>query len=67
LLAQGDGFVVDGGPQIAEVSSEPTGPGLATKFLGYLDPYGHSDLPPGTVFVNVVVACSLFKNGILAS
>jgi hypothetical protein len=47
LLAQGDGFIVDGGPQIAEVSSEPTGPGLATKLLGYLDPYGHSDLPPG--------------------
>lgn len=47
LLAQGDGFVIDGGPQIAEVSSEPTGPGMASKFLGYKDPYTRTDLPPG--------------------
>jgi hypothetical protein len=47
LLAQGKGFLVQGGPQIATVSSKPTGPGLATKQLGYLDPYSHSQLPPG--------------------
>jgi hypothetical protein len=54
LLAQGNGSVIDGGPQIVKVSSEPTGPGLAKKLLGYLDPYSHSDLPPGMqqVYVN---------------
>jgi len=45
LLAQGTAFEVNGGPQIAPVSSTPTGPG--TGQLGYLDPYLHSDLPPG--------------------
>lgn len=47
LLAQGNGFTVAGGPLIAPVSSKPTGPGLASKLPGYLDPYSHSNLPPG--------------------
>jgi len=47
VLAQGRGFSVRGGPQIAPVSSRPTGPGLASKLPGYLDPYSHSNLPPG--------------------
>lgn len=47
LLAQGTAFSVPGGPQIAPVSAKPTGPGLSTKLPGYLDPYGHSNLPPG--------------------
>jgi hypothetical protein len=47
VLAQGAGFTVRGGPQIAPVSSRPTGPGLSSKFPGYLDPYSHSNLPPG--------------------
>jgi hypothetical protein len=44
LLAQGHGFVVQGGPQIAPVSSKPTGK-LPARF-GYLDPYSHPNLPP---------------------
>ena len=47
LLAQGVGLAVASGPQIAPVSSAPTGPGLAKQKLGYLDPYSHSNLPPG--------------------
>ncbi|MSQ47906.1 MAG: hypothetical protein EXR78_05880 [Deltaproteobacteria bacterium] len=47
LLAQGMSLTVQGGPQIAPVSSKPTGPGMASKLPGYLDPYSHSDLPPG--------------------
>ena len=46
LLAQGTAFSVAGGPQIAPVSSKPTGPGLANKLPGYFDPYSHSNLPP---------------------
>ncbi|MFZ6722411.1 heme-binding protein [Undibacterium sp. Ji49W] len=47
LLAQGTGFGAKGGPQIAPVSAKPTGPGLAHKMLGYLDPYTLTKLPPG--------------------
>ncbi|MFZ6657084.1 heme-binding protein [Undibacterium sp. TJN19] len=47
LLAQGKGFSVQGGPQISPVSSKPTGPGLASKHLGYLAPYTLTQLPPG--------------------
>lgn len=47
LLAQGHAQIVHGGPQIAPVSSKPTGPGMAHVGLGYLDPYLHSNLPPG--------------------
>jgi hypothetical protein len=47
LLAQGAGFAVAGGPQIAPVSSKPTGPGPDLNRLGYLDPYFRSALPPG--------------------
>lgn len=47
LLAQGHGLVVPGGPRIGAVSSKPTGPGMAHVALGYLDPYLHSNLPPG--------------------
>lgn len=45
LLAQGSAFHVQGGPQIQPVSSKPTGPGV--NQIGYLDPYLHSNLPPG--------------------
>ncbi|MCH8619829.1 heme-binding protein [Undibacterium sp. TS12] len=47
LLAQGTSLVVAGGPHISPVSSKPTGPGMAHAPLGYLDPYLHSNLPPG--------------------
>jgi len=47
LLAQGTGFTVAHAPKIAPVSSKPTGPGMASVSLGYLDPYLHSNLPPG--------------------
>ncbi|MFZ3001468.1 MAG: heme-binding protein [Undibacterium umbellatum] len=47
LLAQGTSFEVAGGPEIDAVSSRPTGPGMAHAPLGYLDPYLHSNLPPG--------------------
>lgn len=47
LLAQGSGSVVAGGPHIAPVSSRPTGPGIAKKPPGYLDPYSDPTLPPG--------------------
>lgn len=48
LLAQGTGIIQDGGPTFPQVSSKPTGPGVAkiTTF-GYFDPYSHSNLPPG--------------------
>jgi hypothetical protein len=46
LLAQGRGFAVAGGPFIQPVSSTPTGPGMKTKLLGYLDPYKQPPLPP---------------------
>ncbi len=45
LLAQGNGFAVPGGPQIAPVSSTPIGP--APFPPGYLDPYLNAPLPPG--------------------
>lgn len=48
LLAQGKGFASPSGhPLITPVSSKPTGPGLASKLPGYLDPYSHSNLPAG--------------------
>ena len=47
LLAQGTSLVVAGGPHIGPVSSKPTGPGMAHAPHGYLDPYLHSNLPPG--------------------
>ncbi len=47
LLAQGTASAVAGGPQIAPVSSKPTGNSPLLHQLGYLDPYGHSNLPPG--------------------
>lgn len=47
LLAQGHGLLVPGGPRIDPVSSKPTGPGMTHAPLGYLDPYLHSNLPPG--------------------
>ncbi len=48
LLAQGHGLISPTGhPQISAVSSKPTGPGLATKMLGYLDPYKNPPLPVG--------------------
>lgn len=47
LLAQGEGLTVKGGPRIAPATTKPTGPGMKSKLLGYLDPYKLSKLPPG--------------------
>lgn len=44
LLAQGSGFKVQGGPQIAAVSPTPTGPGIDPA---YLLPYSTTPVPPG--------------------
>ena len=47
LLAQGIARTLPGGPDFAQASSTPFGPGTDLHRLGYLDVYLHSNLPPG--------------------